>query len=197
MLFLHGINWTPLSVGFTIDRFVKLSTGTVVGAAAYSNQCYQISSTGFTPLGNPAPVSLDNLTQYNDLTYFSSGLSTTEITIYSTPDFVNYTPISITITSTLSVGITDMWWTNSNNLIATTNTDVILVSPDGVNFTVVSTDVPATLSGVVDLSGIAYFISTSANAIYAYTPVDYDTTQYFQVPAMPAYFPSYMPYLKL
>jgi hypothetical protein len=192
-----GINWTPLSVGFTIDRFVKLSTGTVVGAAAYSNQCYQISSTGFTPLGNPAPVSLDNLTQYNDLTYFSSGLSTTEITIYSTPDFVNYTPISIPITSNIAVGITDMWWTNSNNLIATTNTDVILVSPDGVNFTVVSTDVPATLSGVVDLSGIAYFISTSANAIYAYTPVDYDTTQYFQVPAMPAYFPSYMPYLKL
>jgi hypothetical protein len=192
-----GINWAPLPVAFTVDRFVQRSNNTVIGTAAYSNQCYTITSSGYTPLGSPAPVALDNLTQYNDLTYFSSGLSTSAITIYSTPDFVNYTPIVISITSSTAVGVTDMWWTANDNLIVTTNTSIILVSTDGVNFQLVDTGVPATMSSVVDLNNVTYLMSTSANAIYAYTPADYDTTQYFQVPAMPAYFPSYMPYLKL
>jgi len=194
-----GRNWTALTAPVTIDRFVTRNDGSIVGAAIYGNQCYQFtpSNTTFAALGNPPPVPFLNLTQYNDATYFSSSLSSSSITIYSTPDFVTYTPIVIAITSNTSVKVEDMWWTADNSLVVTTNTELILISIDGVNFTIVNTGIPAPMTTVVDVNDVTFFMSTVANAVYAYTPLSYDTTSYFQVPAMPTYFPSYIPYLKL
>jgi hypothetical protein len=194
-----GVTWTPLAAPVTIDRFVTRSNGSIVGAALYGNQCYQFnqSNTTFTTLGSAPPAPFLNLTQFQTATYFSSSLSSSSITIYSTTDFVNYTPIVIPINSETSVQVTDMYWTADNQLIVATNTDIIMVSTDGANFTVVSSGVPAAMSNVVDANDIVFFMSATANAVYAYTPLDYDITSYFQVPAMPTYFPSYIPYLKL
>jgi hypothetical protein len=201
---LDGVTWTVIpSTPVQIDRLITMPAGVafpssaVIGAAKLGTQCYQYNGSAFVAVGNLAPTALSNLTLYNSAAYFSSSLSPTSITIYRTYDFVTYTPFTINISSSTAVEITDMWATNDNRLFATTNTNAIVMSTDGINFTLINSGVPAVMANVVDANNEAFFLSTIANATYGYTPLNFDTTQYFQVPSMPSYLPRYRPYLKL